>query len=124
MTATPQPRRTIPISPAQEGEHGACSGAESFALMVLGDSMAPEFAEGDVIVIEPEGLASDGSYVLAKDGEEWIFRQLVAKGDGWELRPLNPGYPCIELADLSAVRGVVIQRTTPGKRKSTTRYGQ
>jgi SOS-response transcriptional repressor LexA len=124
MTAKPQSRRTIPISPAGEGEHGACSGSESFALMVLGDSMAPEFAEGDVIVIEPEGLATDGSYVLAWHGDEWIFRQLVATGEGWELRPLNPRYPRIGLADLSAVRGVVIQRTTPGRRKSTTRYGQ
>lgn len=124
MTATPQPRRTIPITPAGEDDHGACSGSESFALMVLGDSMAPEFAEGDVIVIEPEGLATDGSYVLAWHGDEWIFRQLVATGESWELRPLNPRYPCIGLADLSAVRGVVIQRTTPGKRRSTTRYGQ
>lgn len=124
MTATPQPRRTIPITPAGEEEHGACSGSESFALMVLGDSMAPEFAEGDVIVIEPEGLATDGSYVLAWHGDEWIFRQLAATGERWELRPLNPRYPCIELADLSAVRGVIIQRTTPGRRRSTTRYGQ
>ena len=123
MAASP-PRRTIPIAPAAEGEHGACSGAESFALMVLGDSMVPEFAEGDVIVIEPEGLATDGSFVLAQHGGEWIFRQLVAAGDAWRLRPLNPAYPTLDLPDLAAVRGVVIQRTTPGRRKSTTRYGQ
>lgn len=123
MGTTPS-RRTIPIAPAAEGEHGACSGAESFALMVLGDSMAPEFAEGDVIVIEPEGLATDGSFVLAQHGGEWIFRQLVAAGDAWRLRPLNPAYPTLDLPDLAAVRGVVIQRTTPGRRKSTTRYGQ
>ena len=124
MTATPQTRRTIPIAPASDDDHGACSGAESFALMVLGDSMAPEFAEGDVIVIEPDGLATDGSFVLANHGGEWIFRKLAKAGDGWQLRPLNPRYPSIELADLSAIRGVVIQRTTPGRRKSTTRYGQ
>jgi DNA polymerase V len=117
------PRRTIPI--AAEGEDaGACSGSESFALMVLGDSMAPEFTEGDVIVIEPEGLATDGSYVLARQDGEWIFRQLAAKGAGWQLRPLNPRYPAVDLPDLAAVRGVVIQKTTPGRRKSTTRYGE
>ena len=125
MTApASSPRRTIPITPAGDDEHGACSGSESFALLVLGDSMAPEFAEGDVIVIEPEGLATDGAYVLARHTDEWIFRQLVAAGDGWQLRPLNPRYPTVDLGDLSAVRGVVIQRTTPGKRKSTTRYGE
>ena len=87
-------RKTIPILPAVAGEAaetGACSGSESFALMVLGDSMAPEFAEGDVIVIEPDGLATDGSFVLANPGGEWTFRQLVANSGRWQLRPLNPG---------------------------------
>jgi SOS-response transcriptional repressor LexA len=124
MTSPPAPsRRTIPITPTGDEEAGTCSGAESFALMVLGDSMAPEFAEGDVIVIEPEGLATDGAFVLARHEGDWIFRQLVATGGRWQLRPLNPRYPAIDLDDLTAVRGVVIQRTTPGKRKSTTRYG-
>lgn len=121
---SPSARRTIPIAPAGDGEHGACSGAESFALLVLGDSMAPEFAEGDVIVIEPEGLATDGAYVLARHDGEWIFRQLAAAGERWQLRPLNPRYPAIDLDDLSAVRGVVIQKSTPGRRKSTIRYGE
>ena len=55
----------------------SCAGGESFALMVLGHSMAPEFNEGEIIIIEPEGLARDGSYVLAWHGEEWTFRQLL-----------------------------------------------
>lgn len=117
----PGPRRTIPISEA--GVESACSGAESFALMVLGDSMEPEFADGDVIVVEPEGLATDGAFVLARPGGEWTFRQLVAAGGRWLLRPLNPNYPSVEMDDLSAVRGVVIQKTTPGKRGNTTLYG-
>ena len=37
-----------------------CAGGESFALMVMGHSMAPEFLEGEIIIIEPEGLAKDG----------------------------------------------------------------
>jgi len=118
------PRRTIPIAAAGVDEHGACSGAEAFALLVLGDSMTPEFAEGDVIVIEPEGLATSGSYVLARHDEEWIFRQLVSDGDAWQLRPLNPRYPTVAIPDLAAVRGVIIQKSTPGNRKSTKRYGE
>jgi SOS-response transcriptional repressor LexA len=127
MTSAAPNRKTIPIMAAEAGEAadaGACSGSESFALMVLGDSMAPEFAEGDVIVIEPDGLATNGSFVLANPGGEWTFRQLAATGERWQLRPLNPHYPAVDLDDLSAVRGVVIQKTTPGKRKSTTRYGE
>lgn len=121
-TATNSPSRTIPIAPAGGDEHGACSGAESFALMVLGDSMAPEFAEGDVIVIEPEGLATDGAFVLARHEGEWVFRQLIAAGGGWRLSPLNARYPSVDLESLADVRGVVIQKSTPGKRGSTTRY--
>jgi SOS-response transcriptional repressor LexA len=119
----PAARRTIPIAPALEGDLGACSGAEPFALMVLGDSMAPEFVEGDVIVIEPEGLATDGAFVLAFVRDEWIFRQLAARGGAWSLRALDARYATIDIPDLSAVRGVVIQKSRPGKRRALKRYG-
>jgi DNA polymerase V len=101
---------------------GACASGESFALMVLGDSMQPEFVEGEIIVVEPEGLATDGSYVLAWSDEEWIFRQLVRRAQGWSLHALNPAYPEIALADLAAVRGVIIQKSRPGRRRQSKRY--
>ncbi len=101
---------------------GECGGAEPFALMVLGDSMAPEFVEGEVIVVEPEGLATDGSYVVAHANGEWIFRQLVAREDGWRLRALNAAYSETAIADLSPVRGVVIQKSRPGRRRTLKRY--
>jgi len=110
-------------SAAGEAEFGdACSSGESFALMVLGDSMLPEFAEGEIIVIEPDGLAADGSFVLAWCDDEWIFRQLVRDGQGWRLRALNPAYPEIALPELGAVRGVVIQKSRPGRRRASKRY--
>jgi SOS-response transcriptional repressor LexA len=113
--------RVIPLVP-QMKPAGDCSGAESFALMVLGDSMVPEFVEGEIIVVEPEGLAVDGSFVVAQVAGEWTFRQLVAVGDRWQLRALNPAYPASDLADLSAVRGVVIQKSKPGRRRAAKRY--
>jgi SOS-response transcriptional repressor LexA len=115
-------RRVIPIAVAGEETEGACSGAEPFALMVLGHAMRPEFDEGDVIVIEPEGLATDGSFVLAHANGEWIFRQLAAVGGGWELRALDPAWAAIPLTDLAAVRGVVIQKSRPGRRRASKRY--
>jgi len=110
--------RTIRIAPAAPD----CSAAEPFALVVLGDSMAPEFAEGEVIVVEPEGLARDGSFVVAQVDGDWMLRQLVCTDDGWSLRPLNPAYPAAAVADLAAVRGVVIQKSRPGRRRSIKRY--
>jgi SOS-response transcriptional repressor LexA len=113
----------IPIQ-LQETDIAAdhCSGGESFALMVVGSSMEPEFTEGEVIIIEPEGLATDGSYVLATHDGEPIFRQLVRAGEHWQLRPLNPAFPVVAIPDLSAVRGVIIQKTRPGRRRASKRY--
>jgi SOS-response transcriptional repressor LexA len=115
-------KKIIPLVPAQDDRLDACSAAEPFALMVLGDSMLPEFAEGEIIVIEPEGLARDGSYVLAFHDGEHIFRQLVNRNGRWCLHPLNPGYPDAEIADLSAVKGVIIQKQKPGSRRSRKSY--
>jgi len=116
----------IPVVPAGENAVDAaldhCSGAEPFALMVLGDSMEPEFSEGDIIVVEPEGLARDGSYVMAWLDGEWIFRQLVGRDGDWKLRPLNPKYPTAPIADLSVIKGVIIQKSKPGRRKAAKRY--
>lgn len=112
----------IPIVAQQPDAAGACSGAEPFALMVLGDSMLPEFAEGDVVIIEPEGLAGDGAFVLAFLNDEWIFRQLVRNNECWVLRPLNPKYPEQPIADLAPVRGVIIQKSKPGRRRAMKRY--
>lgn len=116
----------VPVVPAGEMQTDAaldnCSGAESFALMVLGDSMEPEFVEGDIIIIEPEGLAQDGSYVMAWLADEWIFRQLVGRAGDWKLQALNPRYPTASIPDLSVIRGVIIQKSKPGRRKAAKRY--
>jgi len=114
----------IPVVPARPADAAldACSGAESFALMVLGDSMEPEFVEGDIIIIEPEGLATEGSFVMAWLADEWIFRQLARDTGGWKLRPLNPKYASAPIPDLSVIKGVIIQKSRPGRRKATKRY--
>ena len=116
------PPKVIPIVRPPADEPGDCSGAESFALMVLGDSMAPEFSEGEIVIVEPEGLASDGSYVVAQVGDGGTLRQLARSGEGWELRALDPAWPAVVIPDLASVRGVVIQKSRPGRRKSVKRY--
>jgi len=107
------------------GDGGACSGSESFALRVLGDDMAPEFLHGEIIVIEPGGVAKDGSYVLAQHAGEWLFRQLRGEGSRWLLLALNPAcrqHARVSLPDLAAVRGVVIQKAVPGRRRLSRFY--
>ena len=99
-----------------------CSSGESFALRVIGQSMAPEFAEGEIIIVEPDGALRDGAFVLARAAGEWIFRQLVQRGERWWLHPLNPAWPDLPLAGLQAVHGVVIQAAVPGRRRLTRHY--
>lgn len=99
-----------------------CSGGESFALRVLGDSMLPEFNEGEIIIIEPDGALRPGCFVLAQLAGEWTFRQLAQVGEGWCLRALNPAYADQPLPDLSAVHGVIIQKAVPGRRRLSKHY--
>ena len=111
--------------PAGVADAAGCSGGESFALQVLGDDMAPEFGHGEIIIVEPDGALSDGAFVLARHGDEWIFRQLRHRVGGWALHALNPqrtDLVDLPLPDLSAVHGVVIQKAVPGKRRSSKRY--
>jgi SOS-response transcriptional repressor LexA len=108
--------------PDADDDAAACSAGEAFALRVIGHSMAPEFSEGEIILIEPDGALRDGCYVLAQAEGEWTFRQLQQRGGDWWLHPLNPDWPDQPLPDLSAVHGRVIQAAVPGRRKLTRHY--
>ncbi len=124
----------IPVTPAAETPSeadlaaSACASGEPYALMVLGDSMRPEFEEGEIIVVEPEGVARDGSFVVAylahveREDERHVFRQLVKHPEGWMLKPLNPLYPNIPIDGLEAVKGVVILKKKPGRRRAMKHY--
>lgn len=117
----------IPVRPAADNpaelEASHCASGEPYALMVLGDSMLPEFSAGEVIVVEPEGLAKDGSYVVAWVNDEYIFRKLVRHAEGWMLKPLNPLYPNIPVAGPEAVvKGVVVMKKQPGRRRAMKSY--
>ena len=125
--ATPQPGQDAatyvePTQAAFDANLPDCAGGESFALMVQGHSMAPEFLEGEIIIIEPEGLAKDGSYVLAMHRQEWTFRQLLRTPEGWLLHPLNPAFADDPIPDLTSIHGVIIQKALPGRRRASKHY--
>ena len=115
--------------PAGAAPPTTCIEAEPFALQVIDDSMAPEFAPGCIIVIDPTGLATDGAFVLAEVDGEYVFRQLRRTEEGDRLVALNDSYPAIPLAGrsrqrppLASVRGVVVQRAG-ARRRYHKRYG-
>jgi len=77
-------------------------GPHAFALTVRGDSMTPEFQEGDTILIDPNVKPTPGDYVVAKnDDGEATFKKYRSRGLNEhgepviELVPLNEDYPSL-----------------------------
>lgn len=99
-----------------------CLAGEVFALQVLGHDMAPEFRDGEVVIVEPGGAVRDGSFVIAWAEGAWTLRQLRARGGTWMLCALRDGLPEWPLGSLDDVRGVVIQKAVPGRRRLSTFY--
>jgi len=87
-------------------------GKRCFALKVRGDSMEPEFREGDVIVVDPDRQPQAGDFVVVKSDEEGeaTFKKYVRlRGEAY-LRPVNQqNYPDIKLTDTHRLVGKVIR---------------
>lgn len=115
----------IPVVSAPAQEDGPnCSGNEMVALMVLGDSMEPEFIEGEILVIEMGALATEGLFVIAEVAkEDFIFRQLKRDARGsWLLHAFNPAYPDTTIPGLETIKGVVTHKRHPRSRKTVKYY--
>lgn len=68
-------------------------GKNVFALRVSGDSMEPEFKDGEIITVNPHLEAMPNDYIVVKDRDEQAtFKQLKKYGSRLVLHPLNPNY--------------------------------
>lgn len=70
-------------------------GKNGYGLIVVGESMSPEFRPSDKIYVNPDFQISDlktGDLVIvACDGEtEATFKKLIVESNGMYLEPLNP----------------------------------
>lgn len=69
-----------------------------FALRVAGDSMEPEFNEGEILVIIPDADVNPGEFVVVKSEKgEATLKQLKKYGNTFVLHPLNPRYQDMEV---------------------------
>ena len=83
----------------------------AFALRVHGDSMEPEFVEGDIVVVDPGREPANGNFVICKNGLEATFKQLVIDGPSVFLKPLNPRYPIKDVTGVDVrIVGVVVEK--------------
>lgn len=80
-----------------------------FALTIRGDSMSPDFREGDVIIVDPEIQPRPGDFVVAKNGnQEATFKKYRPRGlnehgdEYFELVPVNEDYPTLR-SDLTPI---------------------
>ena len=88
-------------------------GANIFALTVKGDSMEPEFQEGDIIIVNPHIKPDSNDYVVVRNEEdEATFKQLKKYGKERVLHPLNPKYEDIRLSETVQYKivGKVVQK--------------
>jgi len=111
---------TVDSAEGEQREIRSCAEAEPYALRVIGDSMAPEFLDGHIIIVDPAMPPAHGAYVVVDYGGETSFRQFWEEGGCKYLKPLNAAYPAIELKGHYAVRGVVVQRA--GRRRKDHKH--
>lgn len=68
-------------------------GEDYFALRVKGDSMAPTFLEGDIVIIKKQNDCENNEYaVVIINGDEGTLKKVKKTDDGIVLQPLNPAY--------------------------------
>ena len=103
-----------PFQPGQADEWFVTvetSSPRAFALIVHGDSMEPVFSEDDIITVDPDLDPLNNDYVIAKNGEEATFKQLVIDGSSVYLKPANERYPIKDMTGLDfVIVGVVVEK--------------
>ncbi len=102
-------------------------GSMAFALIVTGESMLPDFLEGDLIIIDPEVVPKPGDFVIAKldlhvDGTFMKYRPRGTDKDGQpiiELVPLNEDWPTqtINVGNPGHIIGTLVEHRRYRRRK-------
>jgi len=97
----------------------------SFGAYVVGDSMLPDFKEGDLIIIDTQVPPQPTDYVMAECADGITFKKYRSRGvnengvEVFDLVPLNPDFPTIR-SDRSRVEiiGTVVEHRRTLKRQS------
>lgn len=83
-----------------------------FAVRVFGDSMLPEFREGDTAICDPKLKPHNGDFVIARRGDSILLRRYHTRHAGARLEALNDDYSPIPLLPAVArIVAVVIERS-------------
>ena len=68
-------------------------GNEYFGLKVKGDSMSPEFRNGDTLIMKKQDDCDNGEFcAVSINHTECTFKKVIKKENGITLQPLNPSF--------------------------------
>lgn len=68
-------------------------GKEYFALKVKGDSMSPDYLDGDVVIVKKQDSCENGDEcIVAVNGFDATFKKVIKKESSIILQPLNSNY--------------------------------
>ncbi len=95
-----------------------------FALLLLGNSMEPEFAEDDMVILKRSLAPQPGDHVVAVNGDgESVFRRYRVSGldaegrPSYALVPWNEDYPTLRSDELPLIiRGTMVEHRRFRKR--------
>lgn len=94
---------------------------DAFAARVVGESMMPEYREGDIIVFSPMQEATDGAdcFVRLLPDHETTFKRVYYEPDERvRLQPLNPKFPAktVSMDTIDGLYPAVFRMQTIGRR--------
>ncbi len=71
----------------------ASGGREYFGLQVKGNSMYPQYLDGDVLIVRKQPICDSGDdAIVLVDGSDAVFKRVRLNGGMMTLQPLNPEY--------------------------------
>ncbi|MGN0179310.1 MAG: helix-turn-helix domain-containing protein [Monoglobaceae bacterium] len=74
-------------------EDWSLGGKEFFGLKIKGDSMEPEYRDGDVIIfLKQPDCENNEDCAVAINGNDWTFKRVEKLESGLLIKPLNPNY--------------------------------
>lgn len=88
-----------------------------FAYLLNGDSMAPAFNEGDIIIVDPQAKPRTGHFVLVSFAGKPLLREYRLRGVDphgnviFDATPVNPLYPTTtsSATNVGTIHGVVVE---------------